>query len=123
MNIDKMEAGREMDALIWLMLNDKPLDLFKCRYVDGADNFSTDISVSWLVDKPDWYWVFTEMPNRLQITLYPSREVWDKRPFEMQFYPKESIHINVTWKDCKTKAEAYALGRCRAALKAVGDVV
>lgn len=28
-------AGRELDALMWLLINDKPLDLLKCRYVDG----------------------------------------------------------------------------------------
>ena len=31
-----MKPGRELDALVWLMLNDKPLDdLLRCRYVDG----------------------------------------------------------------------------------------
>ena len=31
-----MKPGRELDALVWLMLNDKPLDdLIMCRRVDG----------------------------------------------------------------------------------------
>ncbi len=34
--IETMQAGREMDALLWLALNGKPLDsLLTCRYVDG----------------------------------------------------------------------------------------
>ena len=31
-----MKPGRELDALVWLLLNDRPLDdLPKCRHVDG----------------------------------------------------------------------------------------
>lgn len=58
-----MSAGREIDALTWLMLHDKPLDLFTCRHVDGdiqphsgypsghisPPNYSTDISDAWTV--------------------------------------------------------------------------
>jgi hypothetical protein len=56
----KKPAGREMDALMWLLLNDKPLDLTICRYVDGdvqphagypvghisPENYSTDIALA-----------------------------------------------------------------------------
>jgi len=31
-----LKPGRELDALVWLMLNDRPLDdLLQCRHVDG----------------------------------------------------------------------------------------
>lgn len=34
--VDPMPAGREMDALFWLVLNGKPPDLLlTCRHVDG----------------------------------------------------------------------------------------
>ncbi len=81
-------TNRELDALMWLLLNDKPLDLLKCRYVDGdvqphggypaghisPDLFSTDTSAAILVlekmiesdfvfysnirGKDDWWVVF-----------------------------------------------------------------
>jgi len=37
MNIDEMEAGREMDALVWMALNGKSIEdgTIRCRYVDG----------------------------------------------------------------------------------------
>ena len=35
MNVGELKAGRELDALVWLALNDHPLDLMNCRYVDG----------------------------------------------------------------------------------------
>jgi len=37
MNIDEMEAGRELDALVWMALNGKSIEdgTFGCRYVDG----------------------------------------------------------------------------------------
>lgn len=40
MNIDKFEAGRELDALVWLALNGKKGEktsqgILGCRYVDG----------------------------------------------------------------------------------------
>ena len=76
---------------------------------------STDIAAAWLVDKPGWYWTFFETPIFLQITLYPSIEVWHKRPGDYQVLQKEIIIITVNWDECKTKAEVYALGRCRAA--------
>lgn len=58
-----MPAGREMDALIWLSLNDKPLDILTCRHIDGDVQphagyplghisppcYSTDISSAWEV--------------------------------------------------------------------------
>jgi len=58
-----MPAGRELDALIWLMLEGKPLDLSKCRYVDGdvqphvgypgghisPPPYSTSIEAAWKV--------------------------------------------------------------------------
>jgi hypothetical protein len=127
-----MEAGREMDALVAervmgfkVQIVERKRDTFgtyKVKHYRVGNGFlaeySTDIAAAWQVDKSDWYWVFSEMPNKLQITLYPSREAWDKRPFEMHPYPKESVHVDVRWDECKTKAEAYALGRCRAALLA-----
>ena len=132
MDIDKMKAGKEMDVIVHTEVFGEPRNVPAMRDPEylyksseagwvkiEAPPYSTDISVAWQVDKPDWYWVFTEMPNKLQITLYPSREAWDKRPFEMYPYPKETIHVDVNWNDHKTKAEVYALGRCRAALKAV----
>lgn len=61
--IEKMPAGREMDALIWLLLNNKPLNIFECRHVDGdiqpnaghpvghisPPHYSTDIAAAWQV--------------------------------------------------------------------------
>ena len=125
-------SDRELDALIWLWLNDKPLDLLKCRYVDGdiqppagypaghisPPHYSRDIAAAWLVDKPGWFWDFFETPTYLQVTLYPSLEIWAKRPHGMHPYPKEIICVKVNWDECDTKAEVYALGRCRAALMA-----
>ena len=60
--IETMQAGREMDALVWLALNGKPLDsLMTCRHVDGdiqphagypvghisPPDYSTDIAAAW----------------------------------------------------------------------------
>jgi|GEM_PF-2388421 len=36
MRIDEMPAGREMDALVWLALEGRPIDdILTCRFVDG----------------------------------------------------------------------------------------
>ena len=37
MNIDEMEAGRGLDALVWMALNGKSIEdgTIRCRYVDG----------------------------------------------------------------------------------------
>lgn len=55
--------NRELDALMWKMLNDKKVTLFDCRYVDGdvqphagypighisPEPYSTDIAAAWKV--------------------------------------------------------------------------
>ena len=92
-------------------------DLFKIN----LPHYSTDIAAAWLVDKPGWYWIFHEALNHLQITLYPSKELYHKRPWDLQPYPKGIICVKVNWDERKTKAEVYALGRCRAALKAMEE--
>jgi len=62
-DILNMQAGRETDALIWLSLNDKPLNILMCRHVDGdiqphagypvghisPPHYSTDIGAAWEV--------------------------------------------------------------------------
>ncbi len=68
MDIDKLEAGRETDALVWLALNGKAGEMIDqgilgCRYVDGdvqphagyptghisPPYYSTDIAWAWEV--------------------------------------------------------------------------
>lgn len=58
-----LPAGRELDALIWKFLHNKPLTTKDCRYVDGdvqpcvgqpvghtsPDHYSTNISAAWEV--------------------------------------------------------------------------
>ena len=115
------EAGREMDALMWLLLNDKPLDLMKCRYVDGdvqphagypaghisPDNFSTDIAAAWLVVEKltEEYYVDIGIDKhgaQVQINYYTGSEYgW--------------IHGE------SVRADTFPLAICRAALKAVND--
>ena len=126
--IDEMEAGREMDALVaervmgWVKTerNVRGADFDNEWYVkeylvdlDGKFNanapaYTTDISAAWEVDKEDWYWEFVEDIDGLQITLYFNH------PFP--------VHVFISFEDYKTKAQAYAFGRCKAALKAVISV-
>lgn len=58
-----MEAGRELDAVVWLAMNDRSIEhgTFGCRYVDGdvqphagypvghisPPRYSTDITAAW----------------------------------------------------------------------------
>lgn len=57
-----MQPGRELDALVWLILNGRPAsDLLTCRYVDGDVQphagyghispapYSTNILAAWMV--------------------------------------------------------------------------
>jgi hypothetical protein len=123
--------GRELDAKVAEEIFDKPPSYYDCPHFDKNGRIlsfcscpdlprcSTDIAAAWLVDKPGWYWNFHEAPNHLQITLYPSKELYHKRPWDLQPVPKEIVNVKVNWDECKTKAGVYALGRCRAALMAV----
>lgn len=115
MNIDKMKAGRETDALIAerVMGFSEIWHGTMPSYWDGdaqrlLPRYSTDIAAAWEVDKPEWRWLFCEHPKRLTILL------WDG------FLGDDPIATaHVKWDEVETKSEAYALGRCRAALKAV----
>lgn len=72
--------------------------------------YSTDIAASFEVDKPEWRWTFAEHPQRLTILL------WGESSRDG---PIATAHVK--WDEAEMKAQAYALGRCRAALKAVRD--
>jgi hypothetical protein len=75
-------------------------------------HYSTDIAASFEVDKPEWQWTFKEDPTRLIVLLWHK----DVHPF----LDKQPLAVaNIEWDEVGTKAEAYALGRCRAALKVV----
>jgi len=119
-----MQAGRELDALIAKamdrefrplssrnqyglcshcggVLPDDPWERLGTRATcDGLCHFSTDIAAAWTVDRDDWHWVFFEVPNRLQITLYPTRELWDRRPGDCEPYPAGVIFVDVPWSEC-----------------------
>ena len=123
MNIDEMEAGREMDAVVaakvmgwhktdrhfgqfgelWWNVPDGVLSWAKTSF--GSFQPSTDIIAAWQVDRPTWEWTFSEQKDCLGIILS---------------LPKRYFLVGVLWAEVDNKALAYALGRCRAALKAVG---
>lgn len=67
-------------------------------------HFSTDIAAAWQVDRPVWQREFMEQIDGLHVFLFcgPS---WPA--------------IIVGWDECPDKAAAYALGRCRAALREI----
>ena len=114
--------ARELDALIWMLLNDKPLDLLKCRYMDGdvqphagypighvsPDNYSTFIAAAWEVVE----WMYKthgfEGHNEFLLVCSDEDEAWYCE------FPKPK------WEDASANTPSLAI--CLAALKSVGYV-
>ncbi len=135
MKIDEMAAGREMDRLVaetmgwtlderrcpvcgwWLKercedgcvvgdCSQRPPP--KIRYDERYAHYSTDIAAGWEVDNEGWHWNFYEGTRDLYAVLRVPRAF-------------DPIFARVPWAEVDNdKARAYALCRCRAALKAVG---
>lgn len=74
--------------------------------------YSTNINVAWEIDKKGWNWSFDEYSSGLSITIY---EAGDGSPLTQKV-----TRVDVLWDDFPNKKEAYAYGRCIAALKAAG---
>jgi len=140
MDIDHMPAGREMDALVaervmgwkwarWYQpfydgvvrtlvpLGNTLLEQYgeadgseplRYQYYWRCPNYSTtDIVAAWGVNRQGWEWSFDESPLGLYIAVRSSEGA-------------EYLAV-VTWEETQTYEGAYALGRCRAALKAVHE--
>jgi hypothetical protein len=134
MGIDEMPAGVRMDILIAeRVLGQVPCDKWRYFHGDRMVNtecehecyprgrpceYSTRISAAWQVDRTGWVWTFTERPGNVCAMLYPSMEWWAAAE-EWHGVPKGVVWAKVGQSECDTKAERYALARCRAALKAV----
>ena len=118
MDIDKMEAGRELDAAVWLALEGKPIDLLRCRYVDGdiqphagypaghisPPHYSTDIAAAWLVvEKMQWWKAENDLSEDGSV-------MWHFRVGEPP---------NHKWYSAEAPRNQEPLAICRAALKAV----
>lgn len=146
-DIDNMPAGRDMDALIaehvfgkrvWFEKGNptawkdgEPIMWFPNDYVtepegvlylhvtDGHDgmiqHYSADIRTAWSIEQEGWSWYFLEAPSCLNVAL----DIWVKKPRIINLHLDKQIRSKVGWQEVVTKQGAYALGRCRAALKAV----
>lgn len=134
MNFDEMEAGREMDILViekvleWQLVPDSNYhgcggamfavtESSERRFMwhleadvySGEKRWSpsTNIAAAWQVDRPTWVWRFYEAKYGLEVTLD---------------FSGRTVFADVLWSEVGNKALAYALGRCRAALKATAVV-
>ena len=134
MKIDEMAGGREMDQLVAERVMGLCIKWEKgvaCPYCGGEMHFlgsrawclrcqeyryhqykdySTDIAAAWEVDKEEWYWELLERVNGLLVYV----RIDNGRELQV-------IGVShVDWAEVLSRQAAYALGRCRAALKALG---
>jgi len=73
-----------------------------CRY------WSTDIAAAWELDGEGWMWEFDEVEDAVNVD---GLDV-------MAWNGKKWSQIHVVWAEFRSKAEAYATGRCLVWLKA-----
>lgn len=114
--IENMPAGREMDALVWMSLNDQHPDLSMCRFVDGEyqpnsgypfghispPRYSTGISAAW------------EVVEKLHLMVRPS--ILSGNWVAMKF---ERVYLSGKWEGVgEATADTAPLAICRAALLA-----
>lgn len=116
--VDECPAGPAMDAAVAKALgyecvcDEEPSDCpVHCNDPDVRFRYSTDISAAWGLDGLGWLWGFKEESRGLNVTIYNGGVGTLACTF-------------VEWDGAKTTYElikkAYALGRCRAFLKANG---
>ena len=134
MDIDKLEAGREFDALVWMMLNGQRGEMteggvFDCRYVDGdvqphADyptghisppHYSTDIGAAWEVVSNHcgggrWLEVGYMGPFLVGVSPFLNCVLLWREEGETEVHPFHSVNA---------QAETAPLAICRAALKSI----
>jgi len=80
----------------------------------GVPPYSTDLREAWKVDRPGWLWLFDEMDgDTLAVDLWPSH-----RDESGNWAIVDHVCVTVPM-DENNKLPAYALVRCRAAVKAV----
>ena len=80
-----------------------------------APNYSTDIAASFQVDRATWRWKFCEAADHLEVTLYVPVNGGLNVVGSPIAEPVRVIIIDVPWSESGSKAQTYALGRCRAA--------
>lgn len=137
MNVDEMD-GRGIDVLVaervmgWRIIHHNngavyavipgSIEWHAIHWADGRDNDwspSTDIATSFQVDRPTWRWEFYEEMDHLEVTLYVPVNGGLNVVGSPIAESVRTIIIDVPWSESGSKAQTYALGRCRAALKAI----
>jgi hypothetical protein len=115
-----MPAGREMDALVWMVINNQKPDLSMCRFVDGdyqpnAGYPAGHISPPRFSKSMVWAWdVFEGLSNNSQESLVGYDKEYGWRVSLWWFKGKGGIH-ELEFIGGETPAHAI----CRAALLAV----
>ena len=124
----KME-GRELDVLVakamgavpanaigdWMSAVGAPPYYRFGGSVRGLPYYSTDIAASFQVDGATWRWKFCEAMDHLEVTLYVPVNGGLNVVGSPIAEPVRVIIIDVPWSESGSKAQTYALGRCRAA--------
>ena len=83
--------------------------------------FSKDIAQAWRLDNLYLRWRFVETDDGLEISVQPSREIWESHYRGIcPSYQDSETSVLVKWNEVKDKSAAYALGRCRAILGIFG---
>lgn len=113
--IETMESGRELDAIIWFIANNKTIDLSECRYVDGDIQPHAGYPVGHV--SPEFY--STYLPAAFNAALNISNRGWS---FEVEYDTQEywcTFH-NIKGVLLPVTARAYTapLAICRAVLLA-----
>jgi hypothetical protein len=136
--VNECPAGPAMDAAVakalgWRNLHWREVDRESNHYAPGGwwgngpngecyldKGYSSDIVAAWKLDRIGWRWQFWETPETLAVTLFTSIEMASDAAWESPRLPEGTIVVQNRWEDSESKVDAYALGRCRAFLKANG---
>ena len=116
-----MPAGREMDALVWMAMNNQKPDLSMCRYVDGDYQPNAGYPVGHIIPPPyskEIYWAWNALSKFDQkewdICVYTHTDseplVWETTMCE---YFEDGIG-----RQGKGEADTVPLAICRAILMA-----
>lgn len=117
-DIDSLEPGRELDAMVWQALNGQEVNIVKCRYVDGdwqphagypsghisPPHYSTEMAAAWEVVER----MCAAQYNWMMISRY-------MQEFTATFVSLENPHLD----DCVCNAPTAPHAICLAALRVV----